>query len=1238
MSNPTFSPEELAFTNQVLALADPNNLGIVPGDVAVNVFAGSNIPADTLGDIWQIADSENNGFLTRKGLGVALRLMSHVQFGEKVDESLASKPAPPPTIKGITPLPVKPSTPVPAQRSVPATPTPRPVPPIPTRPSTIYAPTSTFPPITAEDRAKFTRIFAQSGPVGGLLSGEKARDVFLKSKLPVDTLGQIWALADTQSRGALDLTDFILGMYFIQSTMNKSLSSLPSTLPAELYEQASGGRVRVASPAPISPISRQATGQQPVAVHHTGGSFHGAPSPGFVSHFPPASPAAVQRTGSISRVTPIPTGSSISSPWAAHHQAPSVSAPWDITPAEKATADQYFASLDKVNNGYITGDIAVPFMLDSKLPESALAQIWDLADLDNAGQLDRDGFAVAMHLIKGQLAGKELPSTLPLSLVPPSKRVAAPVQAPPRPVDDLFSLFDDPPAPPPAPQPAPPRLVSPPIASAPRQISAPAPAVRQPLPDLLGDDDVSEPAPPVPDRSAEVGNLQNQLASTQRSVEKSKADRAPLEKQVADYASQIAQLESQLAVAKAAHDAETQLLSNVRTRSAEQTEQMRTLKEDLIRAESDLSALRLEKTEIETALLRDKEDVRDMQKKMKAISDDTDKVKAELEKAKNDARLQKGLVAIAKKQLATAEAENAKALEALAATQMEIEEAKRQTKEAEEAAAAIVASIPEPALQAPSAASPAHQILSPSLERSMAIPLPETPEPSVTPSIMSPKSNNPFDRLTREMSFGPTTPRSTISIQPAPVAASSEPPAHDADVSTSVEADALEEVEVAPAVVEAGPASPPSGEHDEDDPFGVGTEPATSGPLADEAVSSFDDIFGSSNAGDIAVDPSGAPAAQVEEATSHRSLAAPTIDVADSDNGKQSFAVEQAEVQFPALDVAQPPGEELPPLREVETNDDDSSDDEFQSAPQTARSAVEPGTPLGTSASIHTDSTPTPPSDLAGTMAVELTSTSPEAGTPKASEHRAVPDLAPAIDDDFFGSGFVPAANAAVSSPGHSVALNDFDEAMGQMPISEATVGSFQFDSAFGDRTAHNTAVPSLSATPTNGTLGPTRSVNGRSPPISGAPPPTSAGDDFDSVFPDVGLNGSAVTQSSTAPSLSFDDAFVIPALASPAQPSRTESTRSIFAANMPSPMTPPRKTASKNKGLILNPNMPAVFHSELAPPPTQRAEGATTPALPDDVDAVKQLCGMGFTRSQAVEALEKYGYDVSKALNSLLR
>lgn len=52
------------------------------------------------------------------------------------------------------------------------------------------------------------------------------------------------------------------------------------------------------------------------------------------------------------------------------------SQPWDVTVEEKARFDQFFDSLDTQRRGFIEGDVAVPFMLQSKLSEDVLAQVW----------------------------------------------------------------------------------------------------------------------------------------------------------------------------------------------------------------------------------------------------------------------------------------------------------------------------------------------------------------------------------------------------------------------------------------------------------------------------------------------------------------------------------------------------------------------------------------------------------------------------------------------------------------------------------------------------------------------------------------------------------------------------------------------------------------------------------------------------------------------------------------------
>jgi epidermal growth factor receptor substrate 15 len=84
---------EIALTNAIFAQADPQKVGILTGEVAVRLFGGAKLTPIVLGEIWSIADEENNGWLSKKGVAVALRLMGHAQKGERISKSLLSKRA-----------------------------------------------------------------------------------------------------------------------------------------------------------------------------------------------------------------------------------------------------------------------------------------------------------------------------------------------------------------------------------------------------------------------------------------------------------------------------------------------------------------------------------------------------------------------------------------------------------------------------------------------------------------------------------------------------------------------------------------------------------------------------------------------------------------------------------------------------------------------------------------------------------------------------------------------------------------------------------------------------------------------------------------------------------------------------------------------------------------------------------------------------------------------------------------
>ncbi|PCH38709.1 EF-hand [Wolfiporia cocos MD-104 SS10] len=435
-----------------------------------------------------------------------------------------------------------------------------------------------LPPLTADDLAKFTKIFFRNHPKNGQLSGEQVRGLMLKSRLPAETLSQIWDLADVNRRGSLNAAEFAIVMYLIQARMAGQLESIPTSLPAELYARAShvsSSGIPIESSAPTAGPSRlqipQASSRQPspgselstidvsattkshadrlfktldrenagraqgydvasfmlqsglsmealdrvmkivdsgkkgyltkdeFALSMTLVDMHKAgqplpvpksepPIPNNPSFRAPGATATQDQVESASGRFPelslidfgepkrgqsplrdLPTAQTVSpvgsvpsslgatsiaadanltagslllqpqptspafgsapfsspmpSPTAESSLFPAMQSPaWDIKPADKTRFDGFFDQLDTSRKGYIEGNTAVAFFSKSKLPESVLAGIWDLADINSTGRLTREEFAVAMYLIRQKLNGQELPSTLPPSLVPPSLR------------------------------------------------------------------------------------------------------------------------------------------------------------------------------------------------------------------------------------------------------------------------------------------------------------------------------------------------------------------------------------------------------------------------------------------------------------------------------------------------------------------------------------------------------------------------------------------------------------------------------------------------------------------------------------------------------------------------------------------------------------------------------------------------------------------------------------------------
>ncbi|KAK2009820.1 hypothetical protein LZ32DRAFT_404404 [Colletotrichum eremochloae] len=93
--------------------------------------------------------------------------------------------------------------------------------------------------ITAQDQSKFETLFKSAvgdGPAT-TMSGEKARDLLMRSRLDGDSLSHIWTLSDTTRSGELHFPEFALAMYLCNLKLTGK--ALPSSLPDNIKNEVS---------------------------------------------------------------------------------------------------------------------------------------------------------------------------------------------------------------------------------------------------------------------------------------------------------------------------------------------------------------------------------------------------------------------------------------------------------------------------------------------------------------------------------------------------------------------------------------------------------------------------------------------------------------------------------------------------------------------------------------------------------------------------------------------------------------------------------------------------------------------------------------------------------------------------------------------------------------------------------------------------------------------------------------
>lgn len=674
--------------------------------------------------------------------------------------------------------------------------------------------------------------------------------------------------------------------------------------------------------------------------------------------------------------------------------------------------------------------------------------------MKNDGRLTEESFAVAMHLINQVLAGKPLPNTLPVSLVPPSFRseLGMPPAVQQGPIvsetQRLFDLFEEatPVSAPVQLQPAQSQQTGPAVFQSqpgaapsalstfgtfPMPVPTPAPAPQEPFKDLLGDDDevIERTTHELSSTSAEIGNTQNQLNQNTTAFEGAKSEREKLEAELASQAATLSQLQTQLASAKAGYEAESKLLDTLRGRYSTQLAEIQTTRTQLITAESDLSALRLEKTEVGGALLRDKEEVRDLQRRHREVLEQVEGIKKEVEKAKKDVRLQKGHLAVAKKQLASAESDKTATKKELEQTREEAGTVERDLIEAE---AELAGRPRSPSLGATQVPGPAPDgTKTPSVRATSPVPSVRSttsPLPAPTATLpfqdvsrmsiggpVSPKSSNPFERLASSRS------NSSSPFQPA-----SPPPTQ--------------------------PATIPNAE--DDDPFGFNSLPSMAAITPDKTVSPQE------------TGGNGTPTPEPDTTTNANVNHAPQGSFAETDAyfTPQHTGTERKETQdsiiaaavadfpeltepgVPAPPVAANPAEQedepidvhLPPLTEIKEADDSSNDsDEDEEDFKAARTAVK------------TEVSPAP-------VTSPPPATQPTTETPQQSQPPAPVNTGATAFDDLFGVSSATSTNTATATG------SDFSNISAnpqQAPVAQ-NGSAFPADSFFDSMTSSATPAP----------------------------------------------------------------------------------------------------------------------------------------------------------------------------------
>uniref|UniRef100_A0A673YZU1 Intersectin-1 n=1 Tax=Salmo trutta TaxID=8032 RepID=A0A673YZU1_SALTR len=287
--------------------------------------------------------------------------------------------------------------------------------------------------ISLDERAKHDQQFVSLAPSpAGYITGDQARNFFLQSGLPPPILAQIWALADMNNDGKMDMHEFSIAMKLIKLKLQGH--PLPPSLPPSMKQP---------PPPPTAPFGMHGLGVIPGLPAVPPLPMPPMPgvgmSPPLVSSVPPSVPPmanGVPMTGfshqgmaqsALLLDTPLNIESRVlvndsEALWQCFRTSHFPPIDWAVPSSSRLKYRQLFNSHDKMMSGHLTGPQARTILMQSSLPQTSLASIWNLSDIDQDGKLTAEEFILAMHLIDMAMSGLPLPPILPPDFIPPTFR------------------------------------------------------------------------------------------------------------------------------------------------------------------------------------------------------------------------------------------------------------------------------------------------------------------------------------------------------------------------------------------------------------------------------------------------------------------------------------------------------------------------------------------------------------------------------------------------------------------------------------------------------------------------------------------------------------------------------------------------------------------------------------------------------------------------------------------------